>query len=126
MVLQRNYSSNCFSIFLFWLYVKCFCFFSNKSSSADLICLINWKDGLFLVISYSIVKFLSPLLDFDTILKRYIVTLFLYSFSFAIIAFPFWFASFFQDFSTNTFFHISAIILTVEFTLKNYSRQTAS
>ena len=114
-----------FVFFIFWLYVKSFCFFSNKLSSADLVCSLNWKDGIFLIVSYSIVKTFSPLLDFDTIFKRFIVTLFLYSFSFAIIAFPFWVASFFQNFSANVFLHISALILIIEFIFKDNNRRRA-
>lgn len=111
---------------LFWSYVRGYCFFSSKSSNTDLVCSLNWKAGLILVISYSIVKLFSPLLDFNTIFKRFFVTLLLYSFSFAIIAFPFWLVSFFQHFGANTFLHISAIILTVEIIFKNYNRQTAT
>jgi hypothetical protein len=99
---------------LFWLYVKCFCFFSSTSSDADFVCSLNWKDGLFLVTSYSIVKSVSILLGFDTIFKRLLVTLLLYSFSFALIAFPFWIASFFQPLIVNSFLHVLFIILTIE------------
>lgn len=113
-------------LFLFWFYVKCFCYFSGESSNARLVCSLNWKDGLFLVINYSIVKILSPVLNFDTVFKRFIVTLFLYSFSYALFAWPFWFASFFQDLIRNTFLHISVLILTVELLFKNYSKQPTS
>ena len=122
--LKRIISPIALALFLFWLYVKCFCFFSSKYSSADLVCYISWKDGLILIISYSIVKLLSSLFDWDTIFKRFILTLLLYSLSFAIIAFPFWIASFFQDFVANTFIHISAMILAVDFTFERYNRVT--
>lgn len=111
---------------LFWFYVKCFCYFSSKSSNADLVCSLNWKDGLFLVISYSVVKVFSPLLNFDTVFKRFIVTLFVYSFSYALFAWPFWFASFFQDFGRNTFLHISGLILAVELIFRSYSKEPTS
>lgn len=111
---------------LFWLYVKCFCLLSSQFSSIDLVCSHNWKYGLFLIISYSIVKLSSPLLDFDTVFKRYGLTLVLYSIFFAMIAFPYWVASFLQYFTVNTFIHISLLILAVELTFKKYSRNKSS
>jgi hypothetical protein len=48
-------------------------------------------------------------------LKRVLVTFFLYSFSFALIAFPFWIASFFQQLQENVFLHVTTMILIVEF-----------
>lgn len=101
-------------LFTFWLYVKCICFFRSKSSSADLVCALNWKDGIFLVASYAVVKVLSPLFGPGTIFKRFIATLILYSLSFALFAFPFWLSSFFQVFSANVFVHVSLMILTIE------------
>ena len=98
----------------FFIYVKCFCYFSNTSSDADLVCSLSWKDGLFLISSYSIVKALSPLFSFDSIFKRLSITLLLYCFSFALIAFPFLLVSFFQPVVRNVFLHTSLIILTIE------------
>jgi hypothetical protein len=90
------------------------CAVSNKSANADLVCTLNWKDGLFLLLSYTVVKLLSPLLAFDTIFKRILLTITLYSFLFGLISFSFWLASFFQAFFANTFFHMLLIIVIVE------------
>jgi len=102
------------TLLLFWTYKIIACFLSDKSSTANFLCTFKWKDGLFLVISYSIVKSLSILLGFDTIFKTLVVTLLLYSFLYGLFAFPFWFASFFQPLLTNTLLHIFIIILTIE------------
>ena len=102
------------TLILFWTYKMTVCFFSDRYSNANFICSFKWKDGLFLVISYSIVKSLSIVLEFDTTFKRLLVTLLLYSVVYGLFAFPFWFASFFQPFSTHTLLHIFLIILTIE------------
>ena len=122
LILRRILGPILSTLCLFWIYVKCFCFFSSTSSNADFVCTMNWKDGLFLVSSYSIIKSVSILFGFDTIFKRLLFTILLYSFSFAIIAFPFWLASFFQPLLVHTFLHTLLIILTVELTFTHYNK----
>ena len=115
LLLKKTILPILLTLFLFWLYVKCFCFFSDKSSYADLVCSLNWRDGLFLVSSYSIVKLVSPLLLFDTVLKRVLITFFLYCFSLGLMAFPFLVVSFLQPLGDNVFIHTLLLILTIEF-----------
>ncbi len=94
------------------LYKKIICYFASSSSDADFICDFKWKDGFILICSYIVVKLLSPSLEFNTVLKRVLITLGLYCFAYAILALPFWIASFFQPFLINVFIHaISAIII---------------
>ena len=100
--------------FLFWLYTKTFCLFSGSYENARIVCSHNWKAGLFLVGSYSIVKSVSISLGFDTIFKRLAITLLLYSFSFALLAFPYWVISFLQPLYVNSFLHTLVIILGIE------------
>ena len=97
------------------LYKYIMCHFAASSPVADLICDFSWKDGLFLLCSYSITKLTSPLLNFNTLSKRLLVTLILYCFSFGLIGGPFMFASFFQPLFANVFLHILLLIIIVEF-----------
>jgi hypothetical protein len=108
---------------VFYLYLKGVCYISTKSSSASLICGMNWKDGLILVLSYDVVKIISPPLEFNSVTKRLTVTLFLYCFSYALIAFPYWLVSFFQDFLNNTFIHTTLIIVAVELLFERLSKR---
>lgn len=108
---------------LFYLYVIGVCKLSHQFSHLSLTCDLNWKVGLFFVPSYAVVKLLSPALEFNSITKRLTVTFLLYSFSFALIAFPYWFAAFFQDFVNNTFIHISILIIAVELFSKRLTKR---
>ena|GEM_PF-7011103 len=78
------------SLLLFWLFVKCFCFFKDSSSCSALVCSFSWKDGLFLASSYFIIKVISSLFSFDTILKKVLITLSLYCLALALMAFIIW------------------------------------
>ena len=101
-------------ILVFWLYLKVFCSYRTQSSDADLVCSLNYKDGLFLVSSYIIIKILSRFIYLDTIVRRLSATLILYTVSYGLIAGLYWFSSFFQKFETNTFFHFLIFILLIE------------
>jgi hypothetical protein len=84
---------------LFFLYVKIFCFFSSVSDVADLVCSFNWRNGVFLVLSYAIVKLLSPVIGLKRFRIRILATFILYSVMFGIIALPYWLISFGQPFA---------------------------
>jgi len=97
------------------LYRYIICNFSESSDDADFICDLNWKDGFILTCCYSIIKlFISPILEFNSVLSRVIATIVLYIISYAVIAFPFLLASFFQPFLLNVFFHCLIIITAIE------------
>lgn len=96
------------------LYKKIMCHLGSTSENARFICELQWKDGAFLLFSYSIVKLLSSILDFNSIVKRMLVTLGLYCLSYGLMAFPYLLASFFQPFLVNSFIHILLLILGIE------------
>lgn len=97
-----------------YVYWKIACFLSENNNAADFICSFKWKDGLILLCSYACVKLLSYPLDFDSKRKRVMVTMGLYAFSYAILAFPFFIASIFQPMVTNTLLHSVLIVVFVE------------
>lgn len=99
---------------LFFLYLKCMCLLDKKSTDTTLICELNWKDGFILVCSYSVIKIISPALGFHTIIKRLLIILLLYCFSYAIIAFPYWLTSLIQPLQTNVFIHTFLLICLIE------------
>lgn len=96
------------------LYRKFICNYANSSDDANFICEFKWKDGFILICSYAIVKLISPLLGFDTSLKRILITIGLYIFTYSLIAWPFMLASFFQPFLINTFVHTIIVIILIE------------
>jgi hypothetical protein len=97
------------------LYTVILCKFANNDlSDAGFICTFNWKDGFILLCSYSIVKLVSGLLDFDRILKRVLISLGLYCVAYGLIAFPFFLSSFFQPFLVNVFLHSLILIIVIE------------
>jgi hypothetical protein len=96
-------------------------FFRTRSYDLGLISSNLWQiDGFVLLCSYTLVKLLSKALDFNTVRKRVFVTILLYFVSFAIIAFPFLLASFFQPIQRNVFLHIFIVILIVEISFRIY------
>jgi len=90
------------------------CQFDTKSPDAELICILNWKDGFILICCYAIVKGLSHILRFETISKRILITLLLYCICFGIIAWPYLIVSFFQPLLVNVFLHALCLIVITE------------
>lgn len=97
-----------------YLYKTAICAFANSSENADLICHLSWKDGFFLFCSYTVVKLLSPVLEFNRIIVRVLVSIGLYIISFGLFGGPFMIASFFQPFFINVFFHSLILIVVIE------------
>jgi hypothetical protein len=103
-------------VLLAFLYKNVMCYYAkNSSSNASLICDLNWKDGAILLCCYCVVKLVSPLLDFDTIFKRVIITIVFYCFAYGLIAFPYLITSFLQPFLVNVFLHGLGLILITEY-----------
>jgi hypothetical protein len=90
------------------------CNFSSRSNIADIICYVNWYDGLFLVCSYVLVKLISPIIGAISFLRSFGYTLVLYVVSYGIIAFPFLILSVFKPVSLNVFLHGLLVILIAE------------
>jgi len=113
-------------LFLFYKKVICNVAVStNSESNFRFICEFKWKDGIFLLSSYCIVKLLSSILKFDTIFKRLLLTVLLYCFAYGIIAFPFLIASFFQPIEINVFVHVFILIVIIEVVFTRiFSRRT--
>ncbi len=109
---------------LFFLYIKGVWLLGKKSIDATLIYELNWKDGFILFCSYSVIKILSPALGFHTIIKRLLVSLLLYCFSYAILAFPYWLTSLIQPFQTNVFLHTFLLILVIELVFSKIQRKS--
>jgi hypothetical protein len=78
------------SLILFWLFVKCFCFFKDTSSCPALIRSFNWTDGLLFTISYLIVRTASFLFSSDSIFKKMLTTFSFYCLSLSLMAFIIW------------------------------------
>jgi hypothetical protein len=108
---------------LFSLYVGSAWLLGKKSTNATLIYELNWKDGFILICSYSMVKVISPFLGFHNVVKRLFLTLLLYCFSYAIIAFPYWLTSFLQPFQTNVFIHTFFLICFIELPFSKIKRR---
>ena len=130
--MKKLYQYTCFivlpialSLGIALLYKILTCYFSGSSEDASFVCGFNWKDGLILLCSYAIVKLISPILGFETIAKRLLVTLGLYCFAYAVIALPFLIASFFQPFLVNTFFHAILLILVIELIFSRFGYYTS-
>ncbi len=96
------------------VYKHIICSMSSSSEDADFICDMNWKDGFILICSYCVIKFLSPILEFDSMIKRLFITACLYFIAYGFIAFPFILVSFFQPLPVNVFFHAFILIVLVE------------
>ena len=111
---------------LFFLYVKLICHFSSLSEDLDLICALEWKDGVFLGSSYIVIKFLSVILDLNTITKRITGSLLLYLVSYGIFAFPYMISSFFQPLLVNSFLHVLLMIFGIEVLLSKYCCQQSA
>lgn len=103
------------SLFLIgFAYKWLMCHFEDQLGDAGLICALNWQDGFILICSYAIVKIQSHILGFKTISKRLLITLGLYCFSYAIIAFPYLLVSFFQPFWRNVLAHGFCFLAIIE------------
>ncbi|RZJ75969.1 MAG: hypothetical protein EOO45_03965 [Flavobacterium sp.] len=75
---------------------------------------LNWIPGAILLTSYSLVRLFHKPLGFVKFRQRLFVTMLLYSILFVLIAFPFWFASFFMPLLDNSFVHCFIMILLIE------------
>jgi hypothetical protein len=98
-----------------WAYYAAMGLLAKSSDNADFIYTVNWKAGCILITCYSIVKLLSPVLGFYRMRVRLLLSIVLYSFSFALIVFPLFWVFFFQPFLVNTFFHALIAVFIVEF-----------
>ena len=108
------------------LYKRIMCYFANSSPDASFVCEFKWKDGFVLLCCYTVVRLLSPVLEFNSVLKRLIITIALYCLVYALIAFPFLLASFFQPFSVNVFIHVLIMIILIEMIFLRISRAFAN
>lgn len=110
----------CIRIIAPWIvlftYKYVFCEFANESLDSQLICSMNWIDGLFFCISITLINLLAILMA-----KRIgyyplkIAGIFLlYALLFGAVAFPYMVVSFIQPFKRNTLMHISVIVVIID------------
>lgn len=98
-----------------FLYRQAICHFANDQNDAGLICDLSWKDGLILLCCYAVIRPLSFILHFNTILQRLIATTVLYIIAYGLLAWPYMIASFFQPLPRNIFIHSIVLLLLVEY-----------
>ena len=98
-----------------FLYRQTICHFANDQNDAGLICDLSWKDGFILLCCYAVIRPLSFILHFNTILQRLIATSVLYVIAYGLLAWPYMLSSFFQPLRRNVFMHGLALLLFIEY-----------
>ncbi len=98
-----------------FLYRQTICHFANDQNDAGLICDLSWKDGFILLCCYAVIRPLSFILHFNTILQRLIATSVLYVIAYGLLAWPYMVSSFFQPLPRNVYMHGLALLLFIEY-----------
>jgi hypothetical protein len=106
------------------LYRQTICHFANDQNDAGLICDLTWKDGLILLCCYAVIRPLSFVLNFNTILQRLIATAVLYIIAYGLIAWPYMIVSFFQPLPRHVFVHGLALLAGIEYFFWKNARGT--
>lgn len=101
---------------LLFSYYYTFKSLKDKGSDYELIAVLNWVDGFFLVVSFSIIQIFANIFQKlkNKVLLRWILIAIIYILLYGIFAFPNMIVSFLQSLKVNSLLHFTILLLILE------------